>query len=451
MNIAGRCLIGVVVAMALCLSLNAGNQRDSDALGISVADAIRIARAENPELAIIRAGKARAQAQELRARQGYLPTLVVDASYVRLDSSLFADIPFVDPSFPPSLIRRDFGPFEGQTAGVQVVQPLFNARAWNARKQAKRTVETNRFALRRAEDEIALAVVEAYFGQRTAKRAVAAEKSGLRTAERVLEQAERSLSEGLVPPVDVLRARTRVSEMKARVAMAEGRERIARENLRRVLGMEADKKIVLLDPIPEPPRDLPSVVPPLDFLSKRDDVRALRATIRAAEYGTRRARAAYLPEINLLGRYQWFESRGPLGLDEDGWLLGISLKWTPFAGYSQAGELAEARALERGAREELRALRARARAEAVEAHALWRAELLGWEEAVNGVRHAEEALRQSEGRYAEGLDDITTMLRAQAEELGARIREVGARFNAVVAAESYRLAVNADEDWRVER
>lgn len=233
--------------------------------------------------------------------------------------------------------------------------------------------------------------------------------------------------------------------------MAEGRERIARENLRRVLGMEADKKIVLLDPIPEPPRDLPSVVPPLDFLSKRDDVRALRATIRAAEYGTRRARAAYLPEINLLGRYQWFESRGPLGLDEDGWLLGISLKWTPFAGFSQAGELAEARALERGAREELRALRARARAEAVEAHALWRAELLGWEEAVNGVRHAEEALRQSEGRYAEGLDDITTMLRAQAEELGARIREVGARFNAVVAAESYRLAVNADEDWRVER
>ncbi|HKL53231.1 MAG TPA: TolC family protein, partial [Wenzhouxiangellaceae bacterium] len=85
-------------------------------------------------------------------------------------------------------------------------------------------------------------------------------------------------------------------------------------------------------------------------------------------------------------------------------------------------------------------------AEAQAVHAQWQAEFEGWESASRAVAGAENALALTEARYAEGLDDITALLRAQAEELAARTREINARFNAVVAASQYRLAVAEDID-----
>ena len=412
---------------------------------LSLEDALDRARAENPELLINRARIARAEAVQRQTLQGVLPTVSVDASYLRLDASLLDDIPVLEPGLPPLLARRDLGPVEARVASIQMVQPLVNVGAWNARRQAGRQADAARLVLRRAQDEVTLAVIETYFGARTAERQVEAKQRGLATAERALRQAEAGFEEGLVPPVDVLRARSRVLEMEARVASAESQIVAAHALLRQVLGIEGDGRLPLADPVPAPPRSLPPAPPEAELLARRSDLRALQETASAARYGIQRSRAAYVPDVNLLLRYQRVETDQPLDLAESGWLVGVNLRWTLFAGLGQAGAIDEARAAEEEARTELYAQRLLASGEILEARAQWEAELLGWDRASSGVEDAAAALALTEARYAEGLDDMTSLLQAQAEELGAVTREINARYNALVSAQRYRLAIETDD------
>ena len=441
----------VLTVPALFLGLQPAVADSRFARSLSLHEALQRASSENPSLLIQRERTARAEAVRRQTLQGLIPTISADASRLRWDTSLLEDLPFLEPGLPPMPIRQDFGPVEGTIAGVQLVQPLFNLGAWEARRQANRQVEAARLGLNRGFDEVALAVVEAYFGARTAERRVEAERRGLATAKRALRQAQAASDEGLVAPVDVLRARTRVREMKARVAAAEGQVVGAHALLRQILAFDDQRDLVLTDPIPVPARpanDMPQVLATLD---QRRDIRALEEALEAEQYGVRRARAAYVPDINLLVRYQRVDADRPLGFTESGWLAAVTLQWTPFAGFSQAGALDEARASKAETRAELQALRLKARTEARTAIALWDAEVFAWEQARVGIEEAEAALELTEGRYAEGLDDITALLQAQTEELAALTRELDARFRAVVAAQRYQLAVEAGDPGEIVR
>ncbi|MFW5816597.1 MAG: TolC family protein [Wenzhouxiangella sp.] len=423
----------------------AGENAAGQAQPLSLQQALERARTENAQLAAQRARRSQADALKTQTRQGFLPTVSADASYLRFDASLLDDIPTLDSLFPPVLSRRDLGPVDGHVFGVQVVQPLVNVAAWNARRQADAQVDAARRVLTRAEDELALGVVEAYFGARTAGRQVAAEQRGLATAQQALEQAEGAFREGLVAPVDVLSARSRVAEMKARIALAESRVTAAEAQLGLLIGLDAAPDFELVDPVPEPRRRIRerADIPEAELMEERADLRAAEAQLLATEYAVGRARAAFIPDLSLLGRYQRVDGDQPLSFSETGWLVGLTLRWTPFAGFAQAGKLDEAQAREQEARAELSDLRRRARVEARSAHAEWRAQLAGWDQAKAAVADAAEVLDQTFGRYAEGLDDITDLLRAQAEDLAARTREINARFNALIAAERYHLAIGA--------
>lgn len=412
---------------------------------LSLDESLLRARAENPSLLVQRSRAARAEAQKRQTLQGVWPTVSVDATRLRWDTSVLDDVPVLEPGLPPVITRRDLGPVEADIAGIQLVQPLFNLGAWEARRQADRLVDAAHLGLSRAGDEVALAVVEAYFGAGSAERRVTAERRGLATAERALRQAQGALDEGLVAPVDVLRARTRVLEMQARVAKAESQVLAAHALLRQILALDDPRHLILTDPVPDPPRPEPDAQIETARILERRDVRAQQQALEGARHGIRRANAAYIPDVSLLLRYQRVDADRPLSFTESGWLAAITLQWTPFSGFGQAGAVDEARANEAEARAELQALRFEARTEAETALADWRAELFAWKQAVSGIEEAEAALALTEGRYAEGLDDITALLQAQAEELAALTRELNARYNAVIAAQRYRLAIEAGD------
>ena len=413
-------------------------------LVLSLDQALEIARDENPRIAIGRARRAGAEGARVRSRQGFSPRLTLDAYHLRLDTSLLDNIPTFEPDFPPVFVRRDLGPADGNVASVELVQPLINVGAWNARRQAGRVLEAADLELHRARREVEVAVIEAYFGARTARRQVEAERKGLATALRALRQAEAGFEQELIAPVDVLSARTRVSEMQARVAAAEARVVGGHAILRQVLGIDEDRELVLTDRVPRPRPPATQSPARTEVLSGRRDIQALQQGVEAAEYGVKRARAAWFPDLNFYARYDRVDANDPLSFNETGWLVAVNLRWTPFLGFSQVGALGEAEAEEAETRARLRALRQQAWAEAQTEHANWQAEVQRWQAASKGVPEAEEALALTEARYVEGLDDITALLRAQAEELAARTREISARFNAVVAAERYRLAVSND-------
>ena len=411
-------------------------------MALSLDRALEIAAAENPRIAVARARKARAEGVRIRSRQGFSPRISLDATYLRLDTSVFDDISANEAGFIPLLGTRGLGSLEGQSVGVQLLQPLVNVGAWNARRQAGSALHAAELGLDRSRQEVDVAVIEAYFGALTAARQVEAEQKGLATARRALRQAEAGFEQELVAPVDVLSARTRVSEMQTRVATARARVVAGHSMLRRVLGVDGDVNLALIDSVPRPHRPESQAPVDQDLLSERRDLQAAEQGLEAAEHGVKRAQAAWLPEVNLYARYDKVEGNQPFDFDETGWLVAVNMRWKLFAGFGQVGALDEARAMQVESRARLRALRQQAWAEAQTAHAEWEAQFRGWRSASSGLLDAAEALALTEARYAEGLDDMTALLRAQAEELAARTREINARFNAVVAAERYRLAVS---------
>jgi len=408
---------------------------------LSLQEALALAREQNPEVLIRRARAARAEAEKLRTRQGVLPTVSLDATYLRADVGLLDDFPMLSAGATPGLGFVSVNPVEGNLLGVQLLQPLVNFEAWAAGRQAGYLERAAELGVRRVHEEVAVATIATYFGALTAERRVAAEARGLAAARRALRQAEVALEEGLVPPLDRLQARTRVAEMEARVAAARSAVVSAHSALTQVLGLDGEELVPLADPIPEPAASLPHGA---QGVSERSDLRAREKALQAAEAGVERARAGYLPAVNLVLRYQRMELNQPVGFNETDWVLGVNLGWTIFAGYGRAGALDAAQAAEREARIELDALRREARAEARDTRAEWQAQRLGWERARGSVLDAEEALRLTEARYAEGLDDMRALLQAQAEALAASSREINARYNTLVAAQRHRLAVEAE-------
>ncbi|HKK17892.1 MAG TPA: TolC family protein, partial [Opitutales bacterium] len=244
-------LARLLTVLALSLLFHPGVANLTSVRSLSLEESLQRAQAENPLLLIQRARTARAKALKRQSLQGMTPTVSVDATQLRWDTSVLEGVPFIEPGLPPLVTRQDFGPVEGRIAGVQLVQPLFNLGAWEARRQADRQVKAARLTLSRASDEVALTVVETYFGAVTAEQRVEAERRALRTAERALRQAEGASDEGLVAPVDVLRARTRVREMKARVAAAKSQVIGAHALLRQILALEDLPDLVLTDSVPE--------------------------------------------------------------------------------------------------------------------------------------------------------------------------------------------------------
>ncbi|HEY7775383.1 MAG TPA: TolC family protein [Kineobactrum sp.] len=363
-SIRGTCLAAFgLLALATSAAAEMEPKPGTGETLLSLDRALAVARADNPLIAIDRARKAHAEGTRMRSRQGFSPRLSLSATHLRLDTSLLEELPGIAPGFPVPLGARGLGPAEGQVAGVQLVQPLVNVSAWNAHRQASSALDAAELSLHRSRREVDAAVVEAYFGARTAGRQVVAEQKGLATALRALRQAEAGFEQELLAPVDVLSARTRVAEMEARVAVADASVIAAHAMLRRILGMDGDAQLVLTDPVPQPRVPEPEVVINQEILSNRRDLQALERGLEAAEFGVRRARAAWLPDINLYARYDRLYGNNPLEFDETGWLLAVHLRWTLFAGFSQIGALDEAQATEAETRARLQALRQQAWAE----------------------------------------------------------------------------------------
>lgn len=440
-----RLLLPLLVLLVTAAATTSTSPCAAPAQPLSLRGALERAQAENPELLINRARKARAEATRLRTRQGIFPTLTLDATYLNADIGVLDSVNVENLPVLPWLGIGALSPVEGNLVGLQLVQPVVNFGAWHAREQAAHAEDAARLGLRRAQHEVAVITIEAYFGAITAQRQLGAEARGLAAARRALRQAEALLEQGLVARLDVLKARARVGEMEARQALAERRTIAAHAMLRQILALDGEGLLALADPIPEPPRALRQVeVAP----GQRADVLALGESVKAAEAGVDRARAAYIPGVNLFARYQRVEMDQPFDFNETDWIVGVNFAWTLFAGFGQQGALDEARAEEQQARAELLALRQRARSEVEESHAWWRAELRAWDSASVSVAAAAEALELTERRYAEGLEDMTELLRAQAEELGALTREINARYNALVAAQRYGLAIGVEDPAR---
>lgn len=420
----------------------AGAQERPAARPLTYQQAVALARERNAELAAAHAEARHVEGEALQVSRGLLPTVRVEERYVRSDDpSVVFGMKLKQGRFTPQDLSPDRladpDAFGGYTTVVTVEQPLVNLDAWQARRQASYGVRAARLSTARAEQELALEVLRAYYALPLAVARVDAIRHGLAAAEDAVRQAEALEQQGLVSRVDVLQAQVRAAEVRADLADAAAARSTAEAGLRRVLGSPETESIVAVDPIPTH-----ATVPLLEDARRtgeeRVDMQALSAAVNAAAAGVRRERAARLPRLNAFGTYERNDDNAFNGRGR--WTAGILLAWTPFDGLQQVGRVRSAvAALERETAQRT-ALRHRVEFEIQTGYARLEAARLRRDHAEQAVVLAREAHAIAATRYRNSLAPITDLLAADAAETAAATRLAAARYDIVVAAGAYRVA-----------
>ena len=440
------------VMIAVYAALTAGALERAGAQ-LTLADAIRSADRSAYGNRIASGRTATATAQSFAPLKGVLPTVRVEAGYVRTTDpigvfgSTLRQRSVAQANFDPARLNHPdaVGNFQG---GIVVEQPLFNGDAWAGRRAARRAAD----AASTSEDWTRIAtradVIRAYYAAVLARERVATLTSAARAAHAHVAQAEAMVRQGLVTKSDALLASVRAGDIDAQLADAEGGAVTARRQLIVLSGGDAaqgEQTLALPTSLPDADRIRAIVAPDTGAigLATRADVLAASRGAEAARGDALRARLAYLPRVNGFARYDW-NSAARLYAGDRNWTAGVVASWNVFAGASDVSDVRASDGRAATAQAEAAAAAANARLQAEQTQTALTVALTRLALAERAVSQSAEAHRVVARKYEGGLATVVELLDAQAAEMQSALAFSQARWSTIIAAAERRLASGRD-------
>lgn len=383
---------------------------------LTLPDAIRRSWTQQSGL---KAGAAMVEARQAEAR-AYgaltLPTVSLQAYGTRTDEPMMAfgiklnqaRIGMMDFD-PRSLNKPDaIGAFG---AGLNLQQPLYAGGRISAAKEAGRLMaESEQASQERRKQEVAVAIVQAYFGAQVAGQAQRWADETVDWAGEMERFVGARVEQGLWLPSELARVKAFKAYAEAQQAETRKMQLTARSGLGLLMGS---------DPIEGPlPSALESSAPEGPAKdSQRPDLKATALQAQAAAQGTRAAQGSLRPEVGVeLGAGTLRHSFS----DGGNWTsLSLGLKWKLFNEPERRRAQAAA-AQERAAKEMLTFKQAQAGHEVREAREATVAADARIAAARKAVAAAEESKQLRLARHREGLLPLIEVLDAQAALEGAR-------------------------------
>ncbi|MBI4912342.1 MAG: TolC family protein [Acidobacteria bacterium] len=384
---------------------------------LSLSDAIRRSWSAQAGL---KAGEAMVESRraEALAYEGLrLPTVGIQAYGMRTDEPMMAfgvklnqaRIGMMD--FNPATLNKPeaIGAFGG---GLSLQQPLYAGGRISAAREAGRLLaESERASQERRKQEVALAIVQAYFGAEVADQAHAWVGETIAWAEEMERFVRARVDQGLWLPSELARVKAFRATAEAQGAEIQKQQRTARSGLGLLTGG---------NPVEAPlstPLESPGSAVGGTGNAERADLQAAALQAQAAAQGSRAARGGLLPEVGLeLGAGTLRHSLS----DGGHWTsASVGLRWKLF-NEPERRKAQAAAAQERAAREMLSFKRQQAAHEVREARDSVTAATARIQAARQALAAAEESRRLREARHKEGLLPLLEVLDAQAALEGAR-------------------------------
>jgi outer membrane protein TolC len=421
-----------LVRRTVLAALIAGTLAASAPRAETLNDAWARAAQQDRGLAAVRSQAEAAQLDASAARAQRWPTLAVGGSYTWLDESPAFDFAFTGlPIIAPPLFGGDDFAMGAATLSV----PLFTGgRISSSIAAAEARGRGAGAQVLGAEQDVKLAVAEAYVDVLRARRSLAVAESNVRTLEALVSDIGAMYERELVPKNDLLAVQVALADARQNRLRTANAAEIAQAAYNRRLGEPLDRVAELDETLPAPDA-LPTDLGPLvqHALEQRTELAALGEQAKAYGQLARVERARLLPQVSLSGGYNYLENQ--FLDDEEFAVAGVGVQWALFDG-GQARKRAAALERNRRATEEQRA-----DAESVIALQV-REAWLGVEETgqrvqvtADAVDQAEENLRIARERYGAGLGTQTQLLEAET----LRVQALTNRDNAVLDAGLARL------------
>lgn len=428
--------IKAIAVIALALAL-AGVTLAQEPLKLE--DAVRLALDKNPALRASAEETEVARARVGQQRAAWLPRLDFSQGFTRGNNPVYV--------FGTLLTQRQFTAANFALASLNAPTPLDNFMTrlegqvllfdWRRTalrvSGAKKMQSAAELQTEQDRQDLILRVVRAYYEVIVARENLTAARESLRSAE-ANEQRVRAMTEaGLVVTSDLLSAQVQRAQIRERVIRAENSVELARLVLGREMGVEPAAMREPSGTLGEPTASTLSAEEwERVALAERPALRAVELQQRTAETSSKLAKAEFGPKLGLFANVERDAETlgGPSGTN---WTAGARLEINIFAGGADRYRVAEARARERQAANQLEWMRSGIRLETRQAYLETLAARQRAEAARDAVEQARESLRIVQNRYEAGLTTITELLRAQTAQLEARTMYLSAMHDAQVA------------------
>lgn len=412
---------------------------------LSLQQAVRTALDANPALAAARSQIEIAEQRAVLGRSGLLPRLNVSEGFRRSNNPTLV---FSDKLNQENFTAADFAvnrlnhpnSINDFATNFTATWPLYDGgRSWHGWQQAKLGQEASAYGFERTRQHVIARTTAAYAGVLLAIENLAVVQGALRTAAANSAVTSNRYSSGLAVKSDLLQARARQSDLDQQKIAAESRIDVARSTLNAAMGVPDPVRFELADGL-ETSAALEGTLESWLAVSRdrRPDLKELAAQEAMAKEDIEKAKAAFLPSLDLVGNYQIhtddFEGSG------DSYTVGAVLSLNLFSGLETSAKVAEARAALRQAQALLRQMQSQAALEVRQAHAQSVSAFQRIGVARQTVLQAEESLRIVANRYANGLLTIVDLLTAEATLQQARTTYAHALHDYWVGKTHLRLA-----------
>src|SRR5262245_7066685 len=407
-----------------------------------LADLIDYAHRANPETRRAWEEARAAAAQVGRAEAACYPTLflmaaggtsrVADKGPAPL-GTFTTEGPGVTPQVQLSWILLDFG---RRKSGVE--------------RRQQQLLQAN-FSFNRKLQEVAFAVARSYFALDASRARVTASRVTLESAVAVEEAVAARLALGLATRPDLLLARQERARAAFEVEDALGAVADTQSQLAENLGIAptALMRVADLSEQPLPVGLADSVEQVIDrALSRRPDLGARLAALRASEAEAQRARAEFWPRLFFSGsagqavqRYRAGPPFGTFTMNETEYGAFLNFEWKLFDGFERENALREAISQRGAAEAEVAALELRTIREVWKAYADVKTALRKQEFALALLAASEEAYASTLESYrSAGLATVIDVLAAQRDLARARTTEIQSRAELLTASAALTFA-----------
>ena len=350
-------------ALTALLGVAAPLRAQQAATALTLDEALRIARAGNPEFLRTANDLDVAQNSVRSAWGGFLPSVSTSLSFSGSRSTtLTSEDPFGEPIESPSPVTSTRSS-AGQ--GVSAQMTLFDGGSTLRNLQARRAAYNGVDAQIEAQAvQLDARVSREYFQAVRAVRNIALEEYLLESARDRLARTEQLLRLAARNREDVLGARSDVAQSEQNVERARGEADKARVTLATTLGMHPTTSITVDTALPRvfDPADLDVEALVANALANSPLVKQREAALRAARYSASAARARRLPTISANAGYNRGASARGYGAfgefnpgENSGFNFGVGVSLPLFSRFQTSEAIAQARANAVDADHDLRA------------------------------------------------------------------------------------------------
>jgi outer membrane protein len=412
---------------------------------LSLKQAVQIALGENPVLAAAKSQVEIAEQRVIQGRSGFLPRLNVSEGLQRTNnptqvfSNKLNQENFTESDFAINRLNQP-NAINDFATNFTATWPIYDGgRSWHGWQQAKIGKDASAYALERSRQQVIARTTAAYAGVLLAIENLAVVEAALKTAGANLSIASNRYGSGMAVKSDLLQAQVRQSDLEQQKLMVEGQIEVGRSILNAAMGVPDQLRFELTDRL-ETPLSLDGTIESWLSISqdRRLDLKELNAREAMAKEEIEKAKAAYLPSLDLIGNYQIHTE--DFDGSADNYSVGAVVSLNIFSGLETSAKVSEAQAALRQVQALRRQMQSQVALEVRQTYVQAASAFQRISVARQMMVQAEESLRIVANRYATGLLTIVDMLTAETTLQQARTTFAQTLHDYSVGKTNLRLA-----------